>query len=150
MKIREMLETDLPQVTELAWAMHQESCYRDNDFKVAKVRSIWDQKVALPGGYCLLVAEQDTEVIGVFAGVAFKHFFGDDWVCSDLILYVTPEHRGGSSAPRLIKAYEEWARRIGVKEIQIGVSTGVQEERTAQFFQKLGYGNKAIYFRKRI
>lgn len=145
-----MLETDLPRVSSLAWDMHQESFYRDNDFQVSRIRAIWDQNVTLPGMYCLMVAEDAGEVIGVFAGVTFNHFFGNDRVSSDLILYVTPEHRGGSAAPRLVKAYEQWARRIGVKEIQIGVSTGVHEERTAQFFQKLGFGHKAIYFRKRI
>lgn len=150
MKIREMHEADLPRVTTLAWDMHQESFYRENDFQTKKVRAIWDQHIALPGAYCLMVAEDEDDIIGVFAGFTFEHFFGNDRVSSDLILYVTPEHRGGSAAPRLIKAYEKWARSSGVREIQIGVSTGVREERTARFFEKLGFGDRAIYYRKRV
>jgi len=150
MKIREMTHEDVQYAASLGAAMHKESWFRDFDFDETKARSIWDFKVARPDRWCLFVAEDDNKIIGVFAGVAHEHFFGNHLVSSDLILYVDPEHRGGSAAPRLIKAYEEWAKKIGAKDITIGVSTGVQEERTAKLFEKLGFGHRAYVFRKKV
>lgn len=150
MKIREMSLGDVHHSLSLAADMHQESWFREFDFDVKKALSIWDRKVAQPDRWCLFVAEDDDKIIGVFAGCAFEHFFGNDLVATDLILYVDPSHRGGSAAPRLIKTYEQWARQIGAKDIQIGVSTGVNAERTARLFEKLGFGHRAYIFRKRV
>jgi len=150
MKIREMLQGDVHPALSLAADMHQESWFRDFDFDVTKALSIWDRKVAQPDRWCLFVAEDNDKVIGVFAGFAAEHFFGNDLVSSDLILYVDPEHRGGTAAPRLIKAYQEWAKKIGAKEITIGVSTGVNSERTARLFENMGFGHRAYIFRKRV
>lgn len=150
MKIREMTQGDVQYALGLGVDMHQESWFRDFDFDVNKALSIWDRKVAQPDRWCLFVAEENDKIIGVFAGFANEHFFGNDLVSGDLILYVDPEHRGGTAAPRLIQAYEKWARSIGVKEIHIGVSTGVNVERTARLFEKLGFGNRAYLFRKRV
>lgn len=149
MKVREMSQGDVYRALSLAAAMHQESWFRHFDFDVNKALSIWDRKVAQPNRWCLFVAEDQDKLVGVFAGCAFEHFFGTDLVASDLILYVDPEHRGSSAAPRLIKAYEQWARGVGVKEIQLGVSTGVQPERTLRLFEKLGFGDTAYMLRKR-
>lgn len=150
MLIREMSQGDVEYSVRLAKDMHHESWFSHYDFDINKARQLWDRKVAQPDNYCLFVAEEDGAVIGVFAGIAFEHFFGNDKVASDLILYVDPDRRGGTAAPRLIKAYEQWARDVGCKDIQIGVSTGVQVERTARLFEKLGFGHRAYIFRKRV
>lgn len=150
MIIREMERKDVPECISLGKDMHEESVYRGTDFATDKLWEMWDQHVRIPNMYCMMVAEKDHELIGAFVGFRYEHFFGHDICSSDLILYVKPEHRGGTAAPRLIKAYEKWARENGVTEIQIGVSTGVQEERTARLFEKLGFGERAIYFRKRV
>lgn len=150
MKIREMEAEDVHACIKLGELMHHESVYRHNDWDEKKLWALWNQHVQDPGVFCLLVAENEGEIIGAFVGFKFPHFFGNDICSSDLILFVKEEHRGGTAAPRLIKAYEKWARENGVKEIQIGVSTGVHPERTAKLFEKLGFGDRAIYYRKRV
>lgn len=150
MIIREMTDDDVRQCIALGREMHRESVYRYLDFSEDKLWAIWEQHKAHPTMYCMRVAEKEGEIIGAFVGLRFEHFFGHDVCSSDLILYVTPEHRGGTAAPRLVKEYEKWAIANGVKEIQIGVSTGVTVDRTAVLFQKLGFGEEARYYRKRI
>jgi GNAT superfamily N-acetyltransferase len=147
--IREMTKADMPTCIKLGRQMHDESFYRENDYDEEKLWALWDLHVADPLQFCMKVAEKDGDVIGLFVGYRYEHFFGYDICSSDLLLYVTPEHRGSSTAVRLIKAYEQWARDSSVTEIQIGVSTGVREERTARLFEKLGFGDRAIYYRKR-
>lgn len=149
MIIREMTTEDVKHCIDLGREMHSESVYRNLDFNEDKLWAIWEQHVQHPNMYCMRVADQDGEIIGAFVGLRFEHFFGHDLCSSDLILYVTPEHRGGTAAPRLVKEYERWATSMGVKEIQIGVSTGVTVDRTAALFQKLGFGDEARYYRKR-
>lgn len=150
MKIRQMREEDVPLCIEMGQMMHDESFYRENDYDERKLWALWNQHVQNPHQFCFLVAEKDEEVIGMFVAYRYEHFFGYDICSSDLLLFVKPEHRGGTAAPRLIKAYDKWARECGVTEMQIGVSTGVREERTARLFEKLGFGDRAIYYRKRI
>ncbi len=150
MKIRKMREEDVSTCIELGRLMHDESFYRDNDYDERKLWAMWDQSVQNPHQFCMRVAEKDEEVFGLFVGYRYEHFFGYDICSSDLLLYIKPEYRGGTAAPRLIKAYEKWARESDVTEIQIGVSTGVREERTARLFERLGFGDRAIYYRKRI
>lgn len=150
MQIRDMKAEDVYEGILLGRKMHHESVYRHNDWDEKKLWALWNQHVQQPNTFCFKMAEHDGEMIGIFVGVLFPHFFGNDIVCQDLILFVKEEHRGGTAALRLIKAYEQWGRENGVKEIQIGVSTGVHPERTAKLFEKMGFGDKAIYFRKRI
>ena len=57
-------------------------------------------------------------------GMLVPSWFGRDWTASDLALYLTPEHRGGTTAARLVKAFVTWAQAAGAKQIRPGVSTG--------------------------
>lgn len=150
MKIREITQGDVQTVLELAKDMHKESWFAAYDFDEAKAASIWERKQLFPNDWCLLLAEDNDQIIGVFVGFIVEHFFGRDRLSSDLILYVDPAHRGGTAAMRLVKAYEEWARNAGVKEIQLGIATNVHVDRTARLFEKLGFGDRAVMYRKRV
>lgn len=56
----------------------------------------------------------------------------------DLLTYVVPEHRGGLGI-RLIKAYIERAKLLDIDDIHIGVSTGLEPERTGKLYERLGF-----------
>lgn len=148
--IRDLRMEDVERCLELGRAMHQESSFRDNDWDESKLWALVHQYDADKQHWCMLVSEVGDEIVGMFVGFAANHYFGNDLISSDLLLYVTPEKRGGTHGVKLIRAYEKWARSVGVREIQLGVSTGITTERTGQLYQALGFTDKSFIFKKRI
>jgi GNAT superfamily N-acetyltransferase len=87
------------------------------------------------------VVVYDKDPVAVFMGYKYEHpFFKGDTLASDLLMYVSPEHRGGMIAPRLVKRYIKWATDLGVRYIQLGQSTGIGSmERVAKFYEGMGF-----------
>jgi len=87
----------------------------------------------------LFIAIKESEIIGFFAGVVIEHFLSHDTYATDIGVYITPNHRGGTAFLRLVKAFEDWATQMGATEIQLGVSTGIHPQSTVRMYERLGY-----------
>tara|TARA_R100001460_G_scaffold74795_1_gene115919 strand:+ start:298 stop:747 length:450 start_codon:yes stop_codon:yes gene_type:complete len=148
--IRNMTEEDVDFCIELGKSMHEESYFRQFDYNFDKLKVFVTNLVNTPEQSCALVAIKEGQIIGFFLGISNEHWFGTDKMSCDLACYIIPSERGSMTATKLIKQYEKWAKEIGVKEMLIGVSTGVNSDRTASLFERLGYGDKAFSLRKRI
>jgi GNAT superfamily N-acetyltransferase len=135
--IRDAAEADIPYLVELGRAMHFESRYARFDFDPAKYATVLAH--VIPQGLTF-IAEQDGEVIGVFVGVLDSMFFGHDIVARDLLTYVAPERRGRAGVG-LIREYVRRAKALGAADIHIGVSTGLQPERTGRLYERLGFSH---------
>lgn len=138
-KVREMQAADVDALVDMAQAMHAESPrYRDATFCEAKTRHLMEYLATGPegGGF---VALADGAITGMIGGMATEYLFSTDKFVCDAGLYVVPERRGSSAAVRLIKAFESWAWAQGVREITLGISTGVQAGRTVCVYQKMGF-----------
>jgi GNAT superfamily N-acetyltransferase len=145
-----MTEGDIDTVIKLGVSMHQESYFKHFNYNGEKLNNFLSHMVLTPEQYCALVAEKDGTIIGFFLGFTNEHWFGTDRMSCDLACYIIPSERGSMAGVKLMKAYEEWANSNNVKEIVIGVSTGINTDRTSGLFKRLGYGDEAFSFRKRI
>jgi len=146
--IRSMKEEDVEQVVKLARSMQLESpAFRDKPFDEERIEKWVFWMVDHGGGF---VAEERGKLIGMMSGLLSTQLFCDEVFATDLALYVIPEDRGRSVGVRLIKAFERWAKESGAKEISLGISTDVEQERTAAIYEKLGYGGKKITMIKRL
>ena len=88
--------------------------------------------------YCAL-ARVGGEIIGGIVGCIAPHFFTTTLMAKDMALYIDPAHRGGSSAVRLVRGFEQWAKELGAKEVMLGQSTGIEIEKTRRWFEAIGY-----------
>lgn len=138
--LRPATYADIDQLLVIGMAMHQESPrFSLLPFSVDKVVrlfvSLIDDQSSL-----LLVAERDGELIGGVAGTICEHWFSEGLIASEYGVFVLPEHRGGVVAVRLIRAYIEWAQGKGVRDefIQLGITTGVHPEETAELYRRIG------------
>jgi GNAT superfamily N-acetyltransferase len=113
----------------------KERVYNEN--KSAEFFECWKQGADI---FCA-VAEKRGIPIGIMSGCIYPSHIFDGNVAYDLFLYVLPEHRGSTIAKRLIAKYEQWAMQQDVLEIGIGVSSGINPERTGALYEKLGYQN---------
>jgi len=109
------------------------------DFNAAEpdANKIWDQWKDSNGE--IFVADRDGELVGFIACMVQPYFFSNRLKAFDMGFYVRPEQRGGSTAIRLVMAYEFWAKEMGAQDIYIGQTTAVDIERTLKFYAHLGY-----------
>jgi GNAT superfamily N-acetyltransferase len=146
-KLRHPNEGDWAHILPVARQLHEESWFRNFDFDPDMARQFFDACLFDPMFFAI-VAEQEGVIAGFFVAAATRHIFGRDLYACDMLFYLAPEHRSGMTAARMIRAYEAWCRIKKVKEIHIGVSSGISTERTAEFYRRMGYGDPLMAFRK--
>lgn len=81
------------------------------------------------------LAEPD---IGFITGAIGPWSFSDRLRGACDLLFVRPEHRGGSAAVRLWRSFADWATANGAETLIAGSTTGVASERTARLFEAMG------------
>jgi hypothetical protein len=96
----------------------------------------------------LFVAEINSEVIGFVLGIVYEQLFSRDKTADELAWYVDKNHRGGTAAIRLLKAYEDWATSNGV--VCINMSHIERLTDLSKLYNKLGYKRIEATFQKEI
>jgi GNAT superfamily N-acetyltransferase len=144
--IRDMIKSDIPLMTELGARMHLESEYSEFNYAPEKCFALGDEIVA-SDNMCGFVAEVDGVVMGMFIGASWCHYFSDATLSSDLLLYVSPDCRGGMTGLRLIKAYLAWAKSKHIDDIRLGETAGIDREVIAKLYNKLGFDNYGTIYR---
>ena len=145
--IRVAEQKDIESLVEFGRLLHKESSYSNGSYVDDKVRDLMSGLIGSEYG-AVFVSEIDGRVIGAFAGGITEHWFSNDLHAFDYSFYVLPDFRGGSSAYRLLLAFEMWARAKGALEIDIGITTGIQEEKTQRFYEKMGFVQTGRLFGK--
>lgn len=144
MPIRPATLDDLPRILDLGELMHHESPRwsrvafsrpRAADFIARLILNEWG---------CVFLAEKDGVVIGGIAGTALPHWASDDILADEASFFMLPEARGSMAGVRLIGALKEWAGARGAKWLNAGTSTGLDPERTAGLYERLGFSRCAI------
>lgn len=139
-EVRAATVDDIESIVALGACMAQESpVYRRKNYDHDKVRALLHALVAADNG--IVFVATSGEVIGMVMGMVVEEFFGHDLKAVELVVYVAPEHRGGSAAVKLVRAYEEKAFSMGVKEVVLGVSTNVHQEKTTRLYERMGYSS---------
>lgn len=147
--IRPATLEDIETIVEIGKVMHQESSYRDLPYDCEKVGALMGGLI--DGNYgVVFVAENGGEIIGGIAGGVTQFWFCDESHGFDYCFFVHPEHRGGSAAFRLLLAFELWCKRMGAKYMDIGITTGVNIDKTTRFYEKMGFVSSGCFFRKTL
>ena len=140
--IRPMVEDDIDEVVELAAVMYRESVnYRRLEFSPERVREM--VVMVMQNGFAM-VAVKDGRIIGLMAGSLVQPAFSRDLMACDFLLYILPQHRGGTAAIRLVNAYVRWARQGGVKMITVGVTAGIDNDAAIAFYRAMGFRTSGV------
>jgi GNAT superfamily N-acetyltransferase len=140
---------DIDTLISIGRVMHNESAYKALRFNDDKVGELLAGLIAEPNGV-VFIAERAGVILGGFAGGISDFWFSNDSHAFDYGLFILPEHRGGSAAIRLLSAFESWAKDMGAKWCDIGITTGVHVEQTARMYEKLGYDKSGLLYRKAL
>lgn len=140
--IRQATHADIPRLVELGAMMHAESpAYSRLAFSPEKLATTLG--VTVDRGFAQVV-ETDWRVIGGMFGLVVPHWFSDDLQACDLALFIEPQFRGGMAAVRLLRAYGEWAKESGAKQILFGITTGIDVETTQMLCERLGWRRAGV------
>jgi GNAT superfamily N-acetyltransferase len=138
-QLRRATPADIPALVAMGGRMHAESPrYSRYPYQPERIRRAVGLMLASPACF-VLIAERDGAPAGFFGGMLSEHPFSGHFYAGDAAVYVTPECRGMSILPRMLRAFERWADDVGAEEVTLGVSTEVQTERTARLYSRLGY-----------
>jgi GNAT superfamily N-acetyltransferase len=143
--IRNATLIDVPRMVDLAERFHAESALAHLPFNRDKLARVMAGMIDYRKGLAL-VAVRGGEVIGGFLGIAEEHFFSDALFSADLCIFIAPEHRGGFTAAALLRAYVRWAKRLGVTEINAGVSSGIAHDTAFAVFERVGFARTGVTF----
>ncbi len=140
LKLRTATAEHIPGIFAIAKAMSKETrTYADFDFDNDKALRFIVDHVDHPHRL-MVVAENDAgEVVGAFLATATETYFGRDIVTQDDAFYVLPEHRGKGTLAQFLMAYHQWAQTLNPKYIYLGVTLGINDERTIEALKVAGY-----------
>lgn len=134
--IRAAKHSDVPRLIELGTMLHEISSYSSMAFSPEKAEAFLHELINGLG--VVFVAEVNGEVVGGMAGGIIDQWFSDDLIAYDYSLFVEPSKRNGVIAVRLIRAFQEWAKIKGAKQIYMGIGTGVSVEGTTRLYESQG------------
>ena len=145
--IRVATEADIQRIAELGCILHAESIeYRDITFDLGKVAET--MLGLINGGGVIFLYESGGEVLGGIAGGMSEFWFSRERIAGDYSLFVHPDHRQGMIAVKLTLAFHSWAKLLGARRVQMGITTGINEEGTARLYQSLGMRHAGKLFNK--
>ncbi len=99
---------------------------------------------------CLVAREGEALLGTIILSIGPLWYAPKVLVARDLLVWVAPEHRGGSTFIRMIRAMEAWARNVGITKLYLSQSTGIEVDKTARLYEKLGYSVSGFLSCKRM
>ena len=88
----------------------------------------------------MVLATDGEELLGLLWFTVYDHWHSRDLGASDMVVSVSPDHRGGVVAKALIKAAEAWAQAMGCKYFQLSAAFNTAvDQRTIRYYSHLRY-----------
>lgn len=140
---------DRPEFIRLVHGLIIEGWFKDFQFDGDAVGRFFDGALD-QAHHFNMVAEKDGRLVGIFFAMSSPQLFGPDITTADICVFIEKQYRGTRLFGRLVDYYEFWARRIGAKEIHLGISTYANFDRTVKLYRKLGYHSPTIMLRKKV
>ena len=148
MEVFELTVEEIPEMVLGAMMMHAESPhYKDLEFDQHKV-AIWIYSyVTDEDKNVWIVRDPRGELVGgMFARIS-EVFLGPAKIAHEETLYVRPHFRGSTVATELVKTFIDWAQEKGAVRAMIGSTVGIDDERVASFYGKMGFKRVGLLMR---
>lgn len=128
--------TDVAQIVDLLRQMHSSSSFCTISLDDEMLESSVSRMVC-SDEFCVLISESSGKAVGVLIGICAPPWYSKDNIGSDVLMFVTPASRGAFASPRLIRAFVEWCRGRGAKQVRMGISTGADCGRSAEIYKRV-------------
>jgi len=140
---------DIMDMIELGARMHAEGNFHGLDYSREKCAKL-GQQLLNNDAYFSRVCEYNDEIIGMMICFTSEFYFGHDLIAQDMLLYIDKSRRGGVAALRMIEQYVEWATEQGCKEVQLGITTGINDKAVAKLYDRAGFSRIGQLYKRGI
>lgn len=137
-------------VIRMSREFHQESPYKDFEYDEDKVNETISGFLDDDGSNKILVlAEVSGRIVGMIAALSYELYFNTDKVSCELMWWVDHEARKKypTLGPKLLEAYEFWAKKVGCKTAQV---VSIEDKILERFYRKRGYTKAEKTFWKEL
>lgn len=148
--IRDIEERDIAELVQIGHSMAKESDYANDGYDFDKAEDLLEQVVRLPSFYGAVSVGEAGDIRGMFVAILTEHFFSNNTIATDLFLYVKPDYRGKRDGYQLIMGYLDWCKEVQADTICMGITTGINEEKTSELYKKLGFCYSGSIFKQRV
>jgi len=138
MEIRPITDKDIPGLIHMGADMHNESEYRSLEYSPEKIADLCYAAIKTKDVLGLIAVDSFRSPIGVLGATVQEAYFSKDKTALDLLVYVTPKHRGSTAFIKLIKHYVTWAQERGASLIFLRQSTGINTDMVENLYKRLG------------
>lgn len=149
--IREATLLDLPKIFDISQEAYELAINHHRLYTWDAETAMTSMKLFILNNESSILIDEENGVVKGFMAVRISTpIAGVDVIASDVALFVKPEFQGGLTVVKLIKRYESWAKEKGAKCIELGVSSGLNHERTLSIYSNLGYRPSSVTYIKEI
>lgn len=115
--IRPLTIEELPLCVPFGEAFFQEFSLR-GIFSPSHFLNVWTRFIEQLGAVVLGLYRED-ELIGGLGALISPDVFTGETVATEMFWYIGQEHRSGTGALRLLRAFESWGSERGVSEVRL-------------------------------
>jgi GNAT superfamily N-acetyltransferase len=146
---RRAVEGDVADLVALSAAFHAESPVHSRlGFVPEKMGALIMDAIVNPDWLLLVACDDAGAIVGTILLYCLPAFFSYDLEVGDIGFYVLPEHRGGRAALLLMKEAMDWSEMKGAARVQLGVTTGINDDQAARFFGRFGLQRSGLLMQR--
>ena len=136
--IRKAVNQDVSKIVDLCKEAHEESKITTAPLDPKTLRTNV-QICVLSAEHLVMVVEVDDKIEGMIIGVTHQLWYSRKKQATDLFFYTSIRIRGDGLGAKLMRRFIGWAKENpGVKEIMLGVSSGIETDRTKTMYERMG------------
>ncbi len=141
---------DLQAFLRMSQLFHEDSPFHPvTTLSVAKLTLLFQTAIdSKHTQVAILLLKDEDRAVGMLVGMVGSPVFSDDLIASELAWFIEPEYRGSRKALQLVYAYEEWARRMGCKNVSMSLLTALTD--ASKTYERLGYTKTEISYLKAL
>jgi len=144
--------SDIPTILTIALTFWEESPnYKLRPINLDKVKTQLQTLILYPTQGCVLACKDEAgNIVGGFMGGLQEEWQADSLMAFDYGLFLKPEHRGSGAAYLILNAFIEWAKAAGANWIQCGTATGINSDKTINFYKKVGFEHTGSFLEMKL
>lgn len=148
MRIEVATPDDAAEIAALGQLLHDTSSYAEIPYRTEKVEAL--MRSLAGGAGVVFVVREEGAIVGGIAGAVAEWWFSDELHGYEFSFFVKATSRNAFTATKLISAFRIWCTRQGAKKVRLGITTGIHEESTGQFYRLLGFKDAGSLFQLEV
>lgn len=137
MSLRLATAGDYGDIIRMAKAFHQKSPYSPLDFSEDRCEEIFRAYLSGDKRDLIIILAVDERPFGMIIGHCAETPFSDDRVASEIAWWIDEDKRGNRDSVLLMRAYQDWALRVGARITQMAMLDEVTD--LDKFYRRQGF-----------